>query len=133
MAKQEPYPSDLTEKEWQVLTKLIPRPQRRRRPPQYRKRDILNAIFYLVRSGCALLPRVAAGLPLLRPLATGGSVIQAYLREQVRIRHGKKKPRALRFSTARVLRQLPSPECEALMRAKRLWDENDISWWMPLA
>ena len=136
MAKYEPYPSDLTEAEWQLLERLIPRPRRRRRPSQYAKRAILNAIFYLVRSGCAwrMLPKELPPWRLVyyyyaRWQRQGvWQKIQDYLRDQVRIKQGKKKPRALRFSTARVLKQLPSPECAAMMRARRSWDENDISW-----
>ena len=47
------YPSDLTDAEWALLDPLIPRARKPGRPQQYAKREILNAIFYLVRSGCA--------------------------------------------------------------------------------
>ncbi|MBE7158638.1 MAG: transposase [Rhodospirillales bacterium] len=48
---REPYPSDLTDAEWQVLSPLIPGPAKLGRPPRYEKRAILDAIFYVVRSG----------------------------------------------------------------------------------
>ena len=51
--KREPYPSDLTDAEWKILQPLIPGPAKLGRPPRYEKRAILNAIFYVVRAGCA--------------------------------------------------------------------------------
>ena len=140
MAKYEPYPSDLNEKEWRLISGFIPRPQKRRRPPQYSKKEIINAIFYLVRSGCTwrMLPKEMPSWRLVyyyyaRWQKEGvWQKIQDYLRCRVREKHAKKKPRVLRSSTARVLRHLPSPECEATMREKRSWDESDTFWWIPL-
>ena len=47
------HPSDLRAGEWTLLAPLIPRARRPGRPEKYPKRAILNAIFYLVRRGCA--------------------------------------------------------------------------------
>src|ERR1700740_661690 len=46
------YPSDLTDEEWQRLEPLVTRPIRRRRPRKYSLRQILHAIFYVIRTGC---------------------------------------------------------------------------------
>jgi putative transposase len=50
---RKPYHSDLTDAEWQRLAPLLPRLPARGRPRRHSRRAILNAIFYLVRSGCA--------------------------------------------------------------------------------
>ena len=54
------YPSSLTDTEWAVLQPLLQRPTTSRggRPPKHPLRAIVDAIRYLVRSGCAwrLLP-----------------------------------------------------------------------------
>lgn len=47
------YPSDLTEEEWALLAPLFDRTGQRGRPPKYERRRILDAIFYVVRTGCA--------------------------------------------------------------------------------
>ena len=47
------YPSDLNAAEWAILDPLIPRARQRGRPEKHPKRTILNALYYLVRSGCA--------------------------------------------------------------------------------
>lgn len=53
-----PYPSDLTDEEWDQLEPLIWRPSRRGRPSFWPTRRVLDAVFYVLRSGCAwrLLP-----------------------------------------------------------------------------
>src|SRR3954468_7676029 len=48
---RKPYPSDLTDPQWAVLEPLIPVHQFAR-PGEVDMREVLNAIFYLNRSGC---------------------------------------------------------------------------------
>ncbi len=52
------YSSDLTNKQWQSVRQLLPPPTRRGRP-QIDRRRIVNAILYLVRTGCQwrMLPK----------------------------------------------------------------------------
>jgi len=47
------YPSDLTDTEWLILEPLIPAPSTRGRPRVVDMREIVTAIFYVLRSGCA--------------------------------------------------------------------------------
>jgi transposase len=47
----EQYPSDLTDGQWQVIRGLLPKPAQRGPKPICR-RWIINAIFYLNRTGC---------------------------------------------------------------------------------
>ena len=53
------YPTDLSDTEWHRLARLIPEPKPGGRPIKYERREIVNAILYLVRAGCAwrLLPK----------------------------------------------------------------------------
>jgi putative transposase len=53
------YSTDLTDAEWKCLELYVPPPNKRARPKTHTTRKILNAIFYLLKSGCAwrLLPR----------------------------------------------------------------------------
>ena len=54
-----PYPSDLKDEEWELLEPLLPPPKHTGRKRKYEQREIANAIFYLLRSGCTwrMLPR----------------------------------------------------------------------------
>jgi putative transposase len=47
------YPTDLSDTEWAILAPLVPLPKPGGRPCTHSRRAICNAIFYLVRSGCA--------------------------------------------------------------------------------
>lgn len=47
------YPSDLTEAEWALLVGLVPPPKPGGRPAKYPRREIVNAILYVLRTGCA--------------------------------------------------------------------------------
>lgn len=49
-----PYPSDLSDKEWKLIEPHIPNPPTNRGKKRVHPyREILNGIFYLLRSGCA--------------------------------------------------------------------------------
>jgi len=52
------YSSDLSDTEWTILAPLIPAPLPGGRPAKWSRREIVNAILYVLRSGCAwsLLP-----------------------------------------------------------------------------
>ena len=53
------YPSDLSDPEWALLEPLRASPEKRGRPPKWSLRRVADAVFYLLRSGCAwrMLPR----------------------------------------------------------------------------
>lgn len=46
------YPTDLADEEWQVLERLVPPIKAGGRPADYTRREILNAVLYVLRSGC---------------------------------------------------------------------------------
>jgi len=51
-AQRQPYPTDLSDVEWQRIEPYLPAPKSGGRPRKHSLREILNAIFYIVRSGC---------------------------------------------------------------------------------
>jgi putative transposase len=53
------YPTNLTNTEWKTLEPHVPAPNNRGRPKAHTTREILNAIFYVLKSGCPwrLLPK----------------------------------------------------------------------------
>jgi putative transposase len=46
------YPTDLTDVEWKCLESHLPAAHRRGRPRRHRVGEIVNAIFYVIRTGC---------------------------------------------------------------------------------
>jgi transposase len=52
MDTRQPYPSDLTDREWAQVERFIPAPKPGGRPAKYERREIVNALLYLDRTGC---------------------------------------------------------------------------------
>jgi transposase len=53
------YPSDLTDRQWKLIEGLVPAVKPGGRPEVWPRREIVNAILYLTRTGCAwrMLPK----------------------------------------------------------------------------
>jgi transposase len=51
MTTPQAYPTDLTDREWNLIQHLVPKAKAGGRPEAYPKREVLNAIFYWARSG----------------------------------------------------------------------------------
>ena len=136
MPTEELYPSSFTDKEWALIKPMLPGPKKLGRPARYRQRDVLAGILYIVRSGCGwrMMPhdlppwRLCYYYFMTWRKAGRWQKIHDSLRDAVRLKSGKKKPRPLRSSTARALKYLTTEECVATMQAKRSWDESDTSW-----
>src|SRR3954467_1053231 len=74
---RKPYPTDLTDAQWERLEPLIPRPKsgtRKGGRPATDRREVLNAIFYHLRGGASWellpphFPHHQTALPRLPPL-----------------------------------------------------------------
>jgi len=46
------YASDLTDREWQVIARLLPKPRRVGRPREVDLRVVMNAMLYILATGC---------------------------------------------------------------------------------
>jgi putative transposase len=55
---RKPYPSDLTDEQWELVAPFVPAIQRGGHPGKYSRREIVNGVFYNLKSGCPwrLLP-----------------------------------------------------------------------------
>jgi putative transposase len=91
------YPTDLSDEEWSCIEPHIPTPKAPGRPRVHTLREVLNAIFYIVRSGCAwrLLPHDFPPWKTIyhyfRAWRIDGTWqrLHAALRERVRVRMGR--------------------------------------------
>ena len=59
MGMKRSYSTDLTDAEWRCLEPYVPPPNKRGRPRAHAAREILDSVFYVLKSGCPwrLLPR----------------------------------------------------------------------------
>ena len=47
------YPSDLTDAQWELIEALVPAPRLGGRPARHSRRRVVDAILYVIRTGCA--------------------------------------------------------------------------------
>jgi putative transposase len=122
-----PYPSDLTDEEWKLLEPLLPPPAHTGRKPKYELREIANAIFYLLRSGCTwrMLPR---DLPPWQVVywhfakwRDGGVWQRAneQLRTQLRVRDGREAEPSGAIMDSQSVKTSEKGGREAMMLARR--------------
>lgn len=90
------YKSDLSDEEWRIIEQLIPPPKSGGHPRTVDMREVVNAIFYLLRTGCSWemlpndLPRYSTVYYFRRWQKHGvWEQINQVLREQVRMKQGK--------------------------------------------
>ena len=92
-----PYTTDLTDNEWHIIAPLLPKAGHPGRPRKYAWRDILDAIFYVLRTGCQWrflphdLPKWKTAYHYLWRWRKEGTWIRihARLREQLRLAGGR--------------------------------------------
>jgi putative transposase len=92
------YPTDLTDEQWKILCKLLPQPSHRGARQRVCRRSVVDAILYVLRSGCAwrLLPHEFPNWKtvygIFRDWRNNGTwqKIHDSLREKLRRREGRK-------------------------------------------
>lgn len=93
------YPSDLKDTQWKIIRRLLPAAKPGGRPRATDLRTVVNAIFYIVRSGCAWrmlphdFPPYSTVYMYFRQWKNDGTWerIHDTLRDRVRAREGRKK------------------------------------------
>ncbi len=92
---RKPYPTDLSDDEWNYIEPHMPAPQGHGRPRIHSPREILNTIFYVLKSGCQwrLLPHDFPRWPTAyhyfrkwRIDGTSWEKINRAIRERLRVR-----------------------------------------------
>ena len=91
------YPSDLSDREWHVLETHVPALKAGGRPAAHSRREIVNTIFYVLRTGCQWrylphdLPPWKTVYTYYRNWRLDGTWQQIHdaLREQLRVAVGK--------------------------------------------
>jgi putative transposase len=122
------YPTDLNEGQWQAIARLIPPAKPGGRPRTVNMREILNALFYVSRTGCAwrMLPKeyppkdtVYYYFKSFRENGTWDR-IHDLLRKRVRVKHGKpQQPSAAILDSQSVKTTEKRGTVAATMQAKK--------------
>jgi transposase len=135
------YPSDLSDEEWAILEPLLSRPEKRGRPPKWPTRQVADAVFYLLRSGCSwrMLPREYPPWQTVyyhfRRWRLDGRLRRAHdrLREEVRQAEGRDRDPSAAVIDSQVVKTTPvGADWNAATTAQSASpDESATSWWTP--
>lgn len=138
---RKPYPTDLTDAEWDILKELLPEAKPGGRPRSIDLRDILNAIFYRLRTGCAWemlphdLPPSKTVYDYFNKWSKDGTWerINGVLVGRVRVAAGRQAEPSAAIVDSQTVKTVEKGANVATMRPSRSKGVNAISWSMCLA
>jgi putative transposase len=130
MEKRKAYPTDLTEKQWEDIVKLLPQ---KRTPPE-RMREYLNAIFYVLRTGCSWrmlphdFPSWSTVYDFFQKLSRDGrwQGIHDSLRDEVRQKAGRETEPSVLIADSQSVKTTEKGANGAMMVANTSKDVNGI-------
>jgi transposase len=134
------YPSDLTDKEWEILAPLIPPAKHGGRPREVDMREVINGLLYLLSTGCQWrqipkdLPARSTIYEYLQRFDWDGTLLRINHELYVRCReHAEREPNP----TAAIIDSQtakggekggPASTRRATMRARKSKAASAISW-----
>jgi transposase len=138
MNERKAYPSDLTDEQWQHLRILLPRKRGRGRTRKHNQRDLVNAILYVLRTGCqwrALphdFPPWQTVYGFFRKLCREGvwETINGILRMGVRQQAGRQADPSVVIIDSQSVKTSEKGAHAATTGASKSKDANDRSRWM---
>jgi transposase len=130
------YPSDLTDGQWQIIEPLIPSAKRGGRRRTTDMREVINAIFYIERSGCQwrmipkdFPPRSTIGEYFYQWRNDGTTKkIHDTLRDKVREQAGKETQPTAAIVDSQSVKTVEKGGFADLMQAKELKAESAMCW-----
>lgn len=135
---RESYATDVNDSQWRELFRLIPPGKPGGRPRSCDEREIVNAIFYVNRSGCAwrLLPhdfppwQTAYYYFRMWKLDGTWSRIHDFMREQVRIQEGRNAEPTAAIIDSQSVKTTEKGGLPAMMLVRRPKVASGIYWSM---
>lgn len=128
---RQPYPTDLSDRQWEKIRRLLPPPKSNRqtggRPCTTDRREVVNACLYQVRTGAAwrMLPHDFPAWDIVFHYFDSWKKdgtwekIHDSLRQQVRLKAGKKRKPSAGIIDAQSVQTTKKGEFVALMPVKR--------------
>lgn len=127
------YPSDLSDEEWAMLEPLIPAAKPGGRSRSVKMREVVNGIFYLLKSGCQwrMLPKEFPKWKTVHDYFSKWSKdgtwqrLNGQLREQVRLKEGRQTSPSGAIIDSQSVKTTEKGGSGAMTGARRSKDAND--------
>ena len=129
------YPSDLTDVQWRLISRRIPRAKPGGRPRSVDMREVINGILYLVRTGCSWrqlpheFPPWGTTHYYYRCFRLNGTwqMIHDALRDKVRLAAGRKKSPSAAIVDSQSVKTTEKGDLGVTTRARRSTDASGTS------
>lgn len=137
--KRRIYPSDGTDQEWAILEPFIPAAKPGGRPQEIERREIVNGILYVLRSGCPWrmlphdLPNWSTVYLSFRQWKQAGiwEQVNAALRREVRVSLGREpEPSAAIVDSQSIKTSSVRGDERGYDEGKKFKADNDTCWEM---
>jgi transposase len=130
------YSSDLTDAEWQILVPLLPPEKPGGRHRKYAMREIINAIQYILRGGCAWrlmphdLPHWRAAYEYFRQWRIDGTWVRIHdhLHQQLRTQMQRQVQPSAAILDSQSVKTTEKGGLTAMMGRRRSAAESVIYW-----